>query len=116
MERKALESAGAQYSTMRGLVGIPLGIIIVASALGNLSLGPFRHIWVVWIVIALGACACGVIMRHYRRRYGVVTLARRDQVKVAGLTVMFAALIWAGSTIDWKADLPICAVAVAFGV
>src|SRR5436190_833436 len=102
MERKALESAGAQYSTMRGLIGIPLGIIIVASALGNLSLGPFRHIWVVWIVIALGASAFGIIMRYYRRRYGVVTLARRDQLKVAGLTIVSAGVIWAGATIDWE--------------
>ena len=116
MERKTLESAGARYSMLRGLIGLPIGIIVVACALGNLNLGPFRHIWVVWIVIALGASACGLIMLQYRRRYGVVTLARRDQLKVAAFTVMGAVLVWAGATIDWRAGLPICAVAAAFGL
>jgi hypothetical protein len=115
MERKALESAGAQYSTLRGLIGLPIGIVVVACALGNLNAGPFRHVWVVWIVMALGACSCGVIMRYYRRRYGVVTLARRDQLKVAALAIGGAAVIWAAATIDWRADLPICATAVGFG-
>jgi hypothetical protein len=116
MERRALESAGAQYSTLRGLIGIPLGIIIVAAALGNLALGPFRHAWVVVTVMVLGVSACGLILRYYRRRYGTVALARRDHLKIGALTVAGAALIWIGEAIDWRADLPICAVAIAFGL
>ncbi|MDX6515042.1 MAG: hypothetical protein QOH73_708 [Gaiellaceae bacterium] len=114
MERKALETAGASYYTLRGLFGIPLGALLVCAGLGNLAWGPFRHLWVFWAAVAVVALVSFWIMRYYRDSYGRVTQSRRHQTKVAVLTALGALMIWGGMTLDWKADLPVDATAASF--
>ena len=50
-----LETAAAKYSYLRGLVGIPAGLALIAAALGNAAIGPFAHDWFfVLVIVALG--------------------------------------------------------------
>jgi hypothetical protein len=115
MERKALESAGAHYLALRGLFGIPLGLIFVCSGLGNLAWGPFRHLWVFWAALGIAGLSGLAIMGYYRRRYGRVTQTARDQAKAAALTALGALLITGGIMLDWRAGLPIDTTVATFG-
>jgi hypothetical protein len=70
MERKALESAAANCSYLRGLLSIPVGIVLIVAALGNWKWGPLRHAWVfVACVLAAGLAGLAII-RYYSERYG----------------------------------------------
>jgi hypothetical protein len=115
MERKALESAGAHYLALRGLFGIPLGLIFVGAGLGNLAWGPFRHLWVFWAAVGLAGLSALAITRYYRGRYGRITQTGRDQAKAAVLTALGALLIVGGTTLDWRSGLPIDGTIATFG-
>ena len=70
MERKALESAAANYSYLRGLLSIPVGIVGIVAALGNWKWGPLRHAWV-FVACVLAAGLAGLaITRYYSEHYG----------------------------------------------
>ena len=59
MQRRELETAAANYSYLRGLLYIPVGGLLVLSALGNWQVGPFRHPWV-FLLVALVIAAVAV--------------------------------------------------------
>ena len=109
MERKSLESAAASYSYLRGLLGIPLGLLLVLAALGNWEWGPFRHTWLfVGTGLAIGL-ACLAIVRYYQEHYGRVTPSTRHQVRgtgavVIGLAIMGAVTLLARSEASWSLD------------
>ena len=46
VERKELESAAARVTYLRGLLAIPLGLLLIVTGLGNLAWGPFARDWV----------------------------------------------------------------------
>ena len=77
MERKTLESTAASYSYLRGLLWIPLGILLIVAALGNWEWGPLRHAWV-FVACVLAAGVAGLaITRYYGEHYGRVTPSSR---------------------------------------
>jgi hypothetical protein len=112
MERRELESAAANYSYLRGLLSIPLGVVLIVAALGNWQWGPLRHAWVfVGCVLAAGG-ACLVIVRHYNENYGRITPSRRQAVRAVvagaiGLAVQGGVTFLARSEVDWSLDLPV---------
>ena len=121
MERKKLESAAADYSYLRGLFYIPLGILFILAALGNWEWGPLRHAWVfIGAMLVVGA-ACLPITRYYNENYGRLTPSTRQQVKaflatIIGVAVMAGASFLLRSRADWSLDLPVNPIAASFGL
>lgn len=107
MERKQLESVAAEYSHLRGLFLAPLGVIVIASGLGNMEWGPFRELWTVPVVYLAAALACLPIARFYRQNYGRVQLSGKAQLRGAAALAVCVPLIVAGSTMDHRLDLPV---------
>ncbi len=52
MERTRLESAATDYTYLRGLFGIPIGLTFILAALGNVGWGPLDHAWVFLVCLA----------------------------------------------------------------
>jgi hypothetical protein len=121
MERTKLESAAAKYPYLKGLFGIPLGLLAILLALGNWEWGPLRHTWVfLGAVLVLGA-AWLLINRYYNENYGRVTLSTRQQMRFAvvaiiGAPVFFGASLLARSRADWSLDLPVNPTAALFAL
>lgn len=121
MERKKLESAAAEYSHLKGLFGIPAGLLAILLALGNWEWGPLRHTWVFLGAVLVLAAACLPINRHYNENYGRVTLSTRQQMRFAavaiiGAPVFFGASLLARSRADWSLDLPVNPSAALFAL
>jgi hypothetical protein len=83
MERKTLESAAANYSYLKGLLLIPVGIVLIVAALGNWKWGPLRHAWVFVACVLAAGLAGLVIARYYSERYGRVTPSTRQRVRAS---------------------------------
>ena len=118
MERRELESAARTYSHMRGLLGVPLGALLILAAVSNWRLGPFEHLW----AFVAGAVAAAVLTlamsRYYDEHFGRVTSTTRDQVRAAAMTVVVAGIVLVGSLAlrseaSWSLDVPVNALAAA---
>jgi hypothetical protein len=107
MDRRQLESLGADYPHLRGLFAIPFGVMMIAAGLGNLEWGPFRSIWAFLSAVAVGGLICLPIARHYNRRYGRVTLPQKVQVRGVLTAAACIPLIVGGAMVDNNLDLPI---------
>jgi hypothetical protein len=121
MERQKLESAATEYKYLRGLYGIPLGLVIILAALGNWRWGPLRHDWAFIAGVALAGAACLPITRFYDERYGRVTLSTRQQVRAAGAALLagpfvFGASLLARSRAGWSLDLPVNTIAASLAL
>lgn len=121
MERTHLEAAVAENSHLRGLFAVPLGGLMLLSALGNLEAGPLRHDWV-FIAVALSLLAtCRPIARFYDEHYGRATPSRRRQVRGAIAVVLCVPVVIAGSLLlssraAWSLDLPVNPTAISFAL
>ena len=121
MERDRLESAGASYVHLRGVLAIPGGLLFILAALGNWQVGPFRHDWVfLACVLAIGG-AYALIARAYRERYGHVTPSTEQQLRAAAAIALGFAVVLGGSLLlrsraGFSLDLPVNAIAVTFAI
>lgn len=100
MERTKLEAAAANYTYLRGLYFIPLGVLPIVSALGNTGWGPLRNTWV--FLAVLGA-------------------STGQQARAAVAVVLAVAVVVGGSTLlrsraSWSLDLPVNATAVTLSL
>jgi hypothetical protein len=115
-----LESAAA-YPYLRGLFGLPLGLLFVLAALGNWSWGPLRHDWVFVVVLALLLLACVPINHYYNENFGRVTPTTRQQLRAGAACAAGVGIIVLGSMLlrsraSWSLDLPVNGVAATFGL
>src|SRR6478735_5320942 len=114
MERRELESAAAKHTYLRGLFGIPLGLLLLIAALGNWAVGPFAEPW--FFLLAVLAVFAGTlpIVRHYEEHYGRLSPSTHQQLKG------FAAVVAAVGVMVLGAyalhDLPVNAIAVSFSL
>ena len=116
MERKTLESTAASYSYLRGLLWIPLGILLIVAALGNWEWGPLRHAWV-FVACVLAAGVAGLaITRYYGEHYGRVTPSSRQQVRAAAATIIGVALMFGVGFLARSLDLPVNPTAASFAL
>jgi hypothetical protein len=121
MERKELESAAATYTYLKGLLGIPGGLLAILAALGNWQWGPLRHSWV-FLAAALVLAASGLaISRYYAEHYGRVTLSSAQRRRAAaavivGAPLMFGASLLLRSRAGWSLDLPVNAIPASFAL
>jgi hypothetical protein len=121
MERRRLESAGADYPYLKGLFGIPLGFLPIVSALGNWQLGPLQHTWVFLATLAVIGIACFPINRYYNEHWGRVSIsARRQRRALLAMAISFP-LVFAGSFLlrshaEWSLDWPVNPTAALFAL
>jgi hypothetical protein len=114
LERKRLEAAAAANHYLRGLVALPLGMVLVASALGNMEWGPFRHLWVVPVSWLVAGAAYLLITHAYNDNYGRVT-PKTEPRTVAG-TVLAVVVMIGGPVLVQALDLPVNGLGIAWGV
>lgn len=120
MDRKALESTGANYPYLQGLWAIPMGLSIPIAGITNLRDRPSGS----WLMVIAGGilllCGTGslLIARYYREHYGKVTPTRRRQVRHAAAVVAWVAVLFVGANkyLLWSPDGPFCVFAAAFAV
>ena len=112
MDRRRLETAGAEYPYLQGLWTIPLGIGMIVAGLSNLQDRPTGIGAIVLILGGLGLAggASLVIGRYYRDRYGSVTPTRDRTIRqvvalVAWIVVLF---LGANEALFWSPDGPQC--------
>ena len=121
MQRGNLEKAAASYSYLRGLFGIPLGVLLILAALANWQVGPLRQTWAFPVAAVGVGAACLPIARYYRENYGRFSPSTRQQVRFAVAVVIGAAVVYGGSLLlrsraGWSLDLPVNAIAVSFAL
>jgi uncharacterized membrane protein len=121
MERKELETAAATNAHLRGLMSVPLGLLMVLAALGNWQVGPLRHASVFIVCAVALAAAAGLIARYYNEHYGRVRASSRQQQKTALSVVAAPALVIGLSTLlssnaSWSLDLPLNPVAITLAL
>lgn len=121
MERTELETAAANYTYLRGLFFIPLGVLPIVSALGNTGWGPLRNTWVFLAVLALIGIACLPINNFYNKHYGTLRASAGQQARAAAAVVLAIVVVVGGSTLlrsraSWSWDLPVNATAVTLSL
>ena len=121
MQRRELETAAANYSYLRGLLYLPLGALLVLSALGNWQVAPFRHTWAFLLAALAIAAVAAAINRYYNERYGRLTPASAQQTRAGIGLVLAVALMLGGATLlrshaSWSLHLPVNAIAVCFAL
>lgn len=121
MERTKLETAAANYTYLRGLFFIPLGVLPIVSALGNTGWGPLRNTWVFLAVLALIGIACLPINNFYNKHYGTLRASAGQQARAAAAVVLAIVVVVGGSTLlrsraSWSLDLPVNATAVTLSL
>jgi len=121
VERTRLQAAAANYTYLRGLFFIPLGVLLIVSAVGNTGWGPLRHTWVFLAVLALIGVACLPINSFYNRHYGTLRTSTGQQARAAAAVVLAIAVVVGGSTLlrsraSWSLDLPVNATAVTMSL
>jgi len=121
VERTKLETAAANYTYLRGLFFIPLGVLPIVSALGNTGWGPLRNTWVFLAVLALIGIACLPINNFYNKHYGTLRASAGQQARAAAAVVLAIVVVVGGSTLlrsraSWSLDLPVNATAVTLSL
>lgn len=114
MERERLEAVAAANHYLRGLLAVPLGLVLMASGLGNMEWGPFRHLWAVPGVLVLAGAAYLLVTRYYQDNYGRVVLERPLR-SVVGTFGALAVMI-GGPILTQALDLPVNGLGLAWAV
>lgn len=114
MDRRDLESAAAKHTFLRGLYGIPLGLLCIIAALGNWAVGPFAQPW--FFLLAVLAVFAGTlpIVRYYDEHYGRLSPSTHQQLKAFAATLAAVAVMVLGAIA--LHDLPVNGIAVSFSL
>jgi hypothetical protein len=115
--RTQLKTAAANYTYLRGLFFLPLGLLPIISALGNTGWGPLQSPWVFLGVVALLGVACVPINSFYNKYYGRLRPSPGQQARAAAAVVLAIVVVVGGSTLlrsdaSWSLDLPVNTTAV----
>jgi phosphatidylglycerophosphate synthase len=120
MEALTLARVGGRYYTLRGLLLLPTGLIFLAAGLFNTP--PIGDEPVSggapWFVVALALAAVGYVAfnRYYATTFGRVEPSKETLARITIYTVVGAALICLGITLDMQLDLPVSLFGTAYGV
>jgi hypothetical protein len=114
MDRKELKTIAASNHYLRGLLAIPVGVVLVAAGLGNMEWGPFRSLWLVPACALVAAAGYGLALRYYNEHYGRVMhqMGVKGGLGVVGAVV----LMGGGSVLVGVLDLPLNGMALSWAV
>ena len=114
MDRKQMESVAASNYYLRGLLVVPVGLVLVTSALGNMEWGPFRRLWTVPASWVVAAAAYTLILRYYNDTYGRAQpkVGARGVAGIAGAIVVMGGL----PAVVQALDLPLNGLALGWAV
>lgn len=117
MERRELERSAAKVTYLRGLLAVPFGVVLLASAAGNLEWGPYRNGAVfIATVVAMGAAGLA-IYRWYEEHYGRVRLSSAQHARFALASfTCFGIGLSLGAFLDVHLDVPVSMTLVLFGL
>lgn len=115
MERAQLEAAAAGNHYLRGLLAIPVGVVLIVSGLGNMEWGPFRHLWTAPVVVLLAGAAYLAVTRYYNDSYGRVTLETGQLRHLVGSIGALLVMI-GGPVVTQLLDLPVNGLGLAWAV
>ena len=117
MDRKTLESAATRVTNLRGLLGIPGGLLFMAVGLGNLGWGPFSHDWFFIVVVLALVMSFAYINRYYDQHYGRATLTSKREITNQALNGVFFGLgLVGGILLDFNFDVPISLFTICFAL
>jgi hypothetical protein len=121
MEREKLESAATKYAYLRGLFGIPIGLLFILSALANWEVGPLRELWTFPVVALAVGALCLPINRYYNEHYGKARPSAKQHAQGIAVVLFCLVMVLGGSTLlrseaSWSLDLPVNTIAVTFGL
>lgn len=119
MNTRTLTAVGGRYYTLRGLLLLPTGLILLAAGLFNTP--PIGDEPVSgsapWFVVALVVAAVGYFAfnRYYVTNFGRVVPSRRTLVRITVYTILCAAVICVGIILDLQLDVPMSFYGAAYG-
>jgi hypothetical protein len=121
MDPTHLRSAAAEHRYLRGLIQVPIGLVFIASALGNEAWGPFASDWVFIAALVLLAGLAAAVHRFYDEHYGRVTPAADREAKAIGVALVGGAVLFGVSLLlrsraSWSLDLPVNPIPGVFGL
>lgn len=121
MERETLESAATKYAYLRGLFGLPIGLLFILSALANWEVGPLSELWAFPVVALAVGALCLPINRYYNEHYGKASPSAKQHAQGAAAVLFCVVMVGGGSTLlrseaSWSLDLPVNTIAVTFGL
>lgn len=117
MDRKTLESAATRATNLRGLLGVPGGVIFMAVGLGNLGWGPFKHEWLFVVVMLVLVMLFAVINRYYDQHYGRATLTPKREIRNQALNFVFFGIgLVGGILLDFHFDVSVSLFAITFAI
>ena len=120
MDTATLTTAAGRYYTLRGLLLIPVGVVLVGAGIFNLPpIGdeevPNHAVWFLPLVVA-ALVAWWFINRYYVATFGRAEPLARTKVQVTIFSVIAVVAIAAGILIDFNTDLPISAYGLSYAV
>jgi hypothetical protein len=108
VERRQLESTAANYPYLQGLWALPLGVVIIVTAISNLRDWPSGPALAAIVLggIAVAAVLAQLIGRHYRGHYGSVIPTRDRSLRQAVAIGAWAAVLFVGGNglLFWTPD------------
>src|SRR3954454_16985331 len=121
MDRETLESTATDNAYLRGLLAVPVALLMVLAALGNWSVGPFRHTWEFLACVGVLGMAYLLLRRYYNETSGRVTPSPRQQQRMLVATLASVLIMVGVSTVlrsraPWSLDLPVNPIATAFAL
>jgi hypothetical protein len=117
MERRELERSATRVTYLRGLLAVPFGLVLLASAAGNLEWGPYRNGGAfIATVVVLGALGLA-IHRWYDQHYGRVRLSASQQRRMTAASfTCFGIGLSLGAYLDFHLDVPVSVSLLLFGI
>jgi hypothetical protein len=117
MERRELERSAARITYLRGLLAVPFGGLLLASAAGNREWGPYRNGGVFIATVLVLAGLAWAIWRWYDEHYGSVRLTQGNQARLTAVSfTCFGIGLSLGAFLDAKLDWSISPSIVLFSL
>ena len=121
MDRKDVDAAVAENSHLRGLYGVPAGLLAIAAALSNSERGPFANPWFILPVALVLALSAWGIWRYYTNAFGRATPSAKDSTRTLvtlaiGVPAVILGSMFLSSRVSWSLDLPVNTTAIAMGL
>jgi hypothetical protein len=105
-------SDAPDHSRLRGLSAVPIGALLIVSALMTWQVAPFANGWVLLLVAAAALAGIFKIQTHYDDRYGPVVAPKPHIAHGVALVVAIAAVL----VLSWWLAIPVNAAPLMLAI